>query len=140
MVYQCVVQDIESPRLREADYLSGDLDSFYILDENVGLEIYENPHQIEENLRSPAIKNPTTAKSAHADSEDSTAKTRKEKKLDYIPESEYLDEVVMMPSMEDFYFSPSEEAEVFYLSDFRKLRIPTAAKHDAKELEFAEAA
>jgi len=119
--------EIESPLNGggAVSYFLGDLDI-------LGLELYSNPDDIEKDLRSPAIKNPVTVKSAHADSEDSPAKTRKEKKLDYIPESEYLEEIMMMPGM--------EEAEISYLPEFRKPGIHVIARPAAEEFEFTEAA
>ena len=47
---------------------------------------------------------------------------------------------MIMPGMEDFYFSPSEEAEIIYLSEFRKPGIRAIARPDAEGFEFAEAA
>ena len=137
MAYQCVVQEIESPRLREADYFSEDLDRHYLLEQSVGLELYDNPVDIEKDLRSPAIKNPVTVKMVSAEPEEPLEKSREQKRFDYIPEMEYADDMLEMFDVTPAIYSMAGEAEVLYLSDFMRTRVQRGA---AAEAELAEAA
>ncbi len=67
MEYLGGIKDIGSPRLREADYLSLDLDGHYLL-EQWAIELKDNPYQIEDMPRG-TMKNPTTVKMILMDAE-----------------------------------------------------------------------
>jgi hypothetical protein len=135
-VMQAIYSEIGS---LETPYSSVDIGDSQREEYSKVLELQENPDKVTDELRSPVIKNPVTIKSAYdPDGEELQGKTKRKKNFDYIPMKEYLEEVVMIPGTEDFYFSPREEAEVIYLPEFRKPKVRRAAAAD--EIEFAKAA
>jgi hypothetical protein len=108
-------------------YFLGDL-VFYLSGENTDLGLNENPDKVEDELRSPAIKNPVTVKLGY-DPDGEELHEDHEESMMYIPTMKYVEPAAMIISI--------NSKKILYLSpELKKLR--DAAEQEG--LEFAEAA
>ena len=95
MTDQGGVKEVVYP-LRDEDYFSGDLDSFYCVpNEEIGIVLYDNPNLIKEDLPHSMLEDPTTTKSAHYPDREEISDSEAKGSLDtYTPGLLFLREIL----------------------------------------------